>query len=451
LIQLKLLLNNNKYTLFDKKALSCDKAFFIPTYMLQRDIPPFFTTDFSISLEPAETSRLNGNIPTHVLKSSTIEVFRLEVIYPVGLLNAPNLETGHFITRLMALGTHSRSALQIAEDFEKLGGFFDINLGNFKTTFTLHGMSKYFEQYLPVLLDVIYNSTFPSSEIEIQKKQAEQSHLINAKKSAFVAQREFKEVLYGAASLMGQTLNLNQIQRLNKEELSAFHTYALAESSFEIYICGNVTDTQLKNLEEVLSGISSSKKLATPDFPEKRSAENRTVSLEDSVQSTLTIGKRLFNRTHPDFHKFLVTNTVFGGYFGSRLMKNIREDKGLTYGISSSLVSNLVDGVFSIKADLNKEKLDEAISEVHKEIICLKTEPVSESELSTVKNYIKGNILNGTNTIFDIMDKHKAIATEGLPEDFYETLSDKIQSVTQEDIIEMANKHLNDFSTIIAG
>lgn len=419
--------------------------------LIHRDIPPFFTTDFKVSLEPIGKVIISNKREINVLRSQTIEVFRLELIYPVGLLNAPDLQTGHFLTRLMALGTQNRSALQIAEDFEKLGGFFDINLGNFKTTFTLHGMSKYFERYLPVLLDVIYNSSFPQSEIDIQKKQAEQSFLINSKKTAYIANREFREVIYGSDSLMGQTLTLEQIELLKRENLSGFHAAAFSLSDFDIYLCGNVSDTDLKSLEMSLSSISTSGKMLSPVFPEKRNPENRTVALEDSVQSTLTIGKRLFSRTHPDFHKFLVTNTVFGGYFGSRLMKNIREEKGLTYGISSSLSSNLMDGVFSVRADLNKEKLDEAIVEIEREISRLKTEEVLDSELTTVKNYIKGNILSGTNTIFDIMDKHKAIATEGLPADFYETLSDKIEAVTPLDIQDMAKTYLNDFSTIIAG
>lgn len=418
---------------------------------LHRDIPPFFTTDFKVSLEPIEKVILSNKKEINVLRSQTIEVFRLELIYPVGLLNTPDLQTGHFLTRLMALGTQSRSALEIAEDFEKLGGFFDINLGNFKTTFTLHGMSKYFEQYLPVLLDVIYNSSFPQPEIDIQKKQAEQSFLINSKKTAFIANREFREVIYGSDSLMAQTLNLEQIELLKRENLSSFHAAAFGSSDFEIYLCGNVSDDHLKSLEMNLGSISTSGKMLSPVFPEKRNAENRTITLEDSVQSTLIIGKRLFSRTHPDFHKFLVTNTILGGYFGSRLMKNIREEKGLTYGISSSLSSNLVDGVFSVRADLNKEKLDEAIVEIDKEISRLKVEEVLDSELTTVKNYIKGNILSGTNTIFDIMDKHKAIATEGLAPDFYETLSEKIDAVTPQDIMDMASMHLNDFSTIIAG
>jgi zinc protease len=425
--------------------------FLINCMLIHRDIPPFFTTDFKVSLEPIEKVILSNKREINVLRSQTIEVFRLELIYPVGLLSAPDLQTGHFLTRLMALGTQNRSALQIAEDFEKLGGFFDINLGNFKTTFTLHGMGKYFEQYFPVLLDVIYNPSFPQSEIDIQKKQAEQSFLINSKKTAYIANREFKEVIYGSDSVMGQTLTLEQIELLNRENLSDFHAAAFSSSDFDIYLCGNVSEGHLKSLEMSLSSIPTSGMILASVFPEKRSPENRTVALENSVQSTLTIGKRLFSRTHPDFHKFLVTNTVFGGYFGSRLMKNIREEKGLTYGISSSLSSNLVDGVFSVRADLNKEKLDEAIVEIEREISRLKTEEVIDSELTTVKNYIKGNILSGTNTIFDIMDKHKAIATEGLPADFYETLSDKIESVAPVDIIEMANTHLNDFSTIIAG
>lgn len=419
--------------------------------MLLRNVAPAYSTDFRISLEPLRSEKLVNGVTVSSLLSETVEVFRLEFIYPYGLLSAPDIQTGQFITRLMALGSINKTALEIAEAFEKLGGFLDISMGYHRTTVTLHGLSQYFETYLPLIFEVIYEASFPESEIELQRNQASQSHLINAKKTAFVANKWFRSAIYGQDSTLGQTLDLNRIESLNKTSLVNFHDLIFNGSTFDVYLCGNYTVANKETLLKQLTEIKVKEKNIISSFPPLLDANNHTIALEETVQSTLVIGKRLFSRNHPDFVKFLVTNTLFGGYFGSRLMKSIREEKGLTYGISSSLVSNGQDGVFSIKADLNKEKLDEALTEIYKEVTDLQNHLVNLNELDTVKNYIKGNIYSSTNTIFDIMDKHKAIKFEHLQKDFYERVGIKIDAVMPENVKEMAELYFNDFSTIIAG
>lgn len=374
----------------------------------------------------------------------------MEFIFPSGLLHAPDIETGHFLPRLMALGTGSRTAYEIAEAFERLGGFLDISMGLRRTTVTLHGLSRYFKDYLPLLGDVIFQPSFPEDEIDIQRAQASQNYQVESLKPAFRANTSFKEAIYGKDSLPGQTPDPGAIARLNRNALKEFHAAAFAAGPFDIYLCGYFTDPDLAALQSFSKPFNNGS-IREPGFPEKQPVQHITVEMENSIQSSLIIGKRLFNRAHPDFFRFLVTNTLFGGYFGSRLMKNIREEKGLTYGISSSLVANGPDGVFSIRAELNKEKLEEALTAIEAEKEILRTIPVPKEELDTVKSYIKGNILNGTNTIFDIMDKHKALFYESLPPDFYESMGEQVDAVTPEDVMRMTDTWLNDFSTVITG
>lgn len=191
--------------------------------------------------------------------------------------------------------------------------------------------------------------------------------------------------------------------------------------------------------------------IGVDNYPTPSTPVQKHIPLEESIQSSIIIGKRLFNRKHPDFIPFLVANTLFGGYFGSRLMKNIREEKGLTYGISSSLSPNGPDGVWSIRAEVNKEKMQKAIIAIQNEMDILKTTAPNQDELQMVKNYLLGNILSGTNTLFDIMDKHKALKFEELPSDFYSNMNKKIQAVDEAQVVEIINKYFNDYTTVIAG
>ena len=171
------------------------------------------------------------------------------------------------------------------------------------------------------------------------------------------------------------------------------------------------------------------------------------------VQSSIKLGKILFNRTHPDYMKFAVTNELFGGFFGSRLMKNIREDKGFTYGIHSHLYSLNHEGYFSIGTDVNGENEQATIEEIFKEITRLQNESVELDELETVKNYMAGSFAGSVNSPFAIMEKFKAVHYQGLDMTFYDEYLNAVNAVQSSDIMDMVNKHLqpDSFYTCVAG
>jgi predicted Zn-dependent peptidase len=173
-----------------------------------------------------------------------------------------------------------------------------------------------------------------------------------------------------------------------------------------------------------------------------------------AMQSSIRMGKQLMTRKHPDFFTMLLLNEVLGGYFGSRLMKNIREEKGLTYGISSNLALFGQAGYFVIGTDVKREFTQQTIDEIHKEIKILQTELVLENELETVKNYMVGSFAGSLNTPFDITDRYKVIFSENLPLDFYQNYISKIQQVSDIMLLEAANKYLQTdslFEIVVGG
>jgi predicted Zn-dependent peptidase len=183
-------------------------------------------------------------------------------------------------------------------------------------------------------------------------------------------------------------------------------------------------------------GNGSIKPRAQPD------SAKETVEKEDSLQSSIRIGKRLFTRKHPDYFKMLVLNEVFGGYFGSRLMKNIREEKGYTYGISSNLVTLRHDGFLVMGTDVKKEFTGPTIDEVYKEMEVLRKEPVGEEELQTVKNYMIGSFAGSLNSPFAIADNFKTIYFEGMSYDFFEHYIENILDTSAQDLMQLANTYL---------
>ncbi len=408
---------------------------------------PYISTDFSISLEPVTVEPLTNGKQLYTLYSSQLEVFKLELIYPFGLLSLNTLEEGHFLPKLMLLGTKQKSAYEIAESLEMLGGFLDIQMGYQRTSVTLHGLSKYFNQYLPLVLEIILEPTFPATEADVLLQAALQNIQVERKKTSFSANKHFKSIIYSNHPILGRVAeNFDQVMNLEPLHASTFLKYGC-----DLFLTGNFSASDLNTLRKFYHHLPVDKGTNYDNYPTPSTPVQKHIPLEESIQSSIIIGKRLFNRKHPDFIPFLVANTLFGGYFGSRLMKNIREEKGLTYGISSSLSPNGPDGVWSIRAEVNKEKTQEAIIAIQNEMDILKTTAPNQDELQMVKNYLLGNILSGTNTLFDIMDKHKALKFEELPSDFYSNMNKKIQAVDEAQVVEIINKYFNDYTTVIAG
>jgi predicted Zn-dependent peptidase len=174
---------------------------------------------------------------------------------------------------------------------------------------------------------------------------------------------------------------------------------------------------------------------------------------EDAVQSSIRVGRKLFKRQHPDFYRMIVANEVLGGYFGSRLMRNIREEKGFTYGISSSMVPMRQEGYWVIGTDVKKEFTNDTLVEIQKEISRLQTETVTDDELETVKNYLSGEFAGSLNTPFEIADRVRLMVLEGLDTDFYSNYIQRLRVVTAEEIRSMAQQYWqwDDLQRVIIG
>jgi predicted Zn-dependent peptidase len=419
--------------------------------MLNRTLAPSFKPTQNISLPPIQSISGGGDLRIYSLANPNLEVFRLEIVFRAGSYFGEKFGLSFFASKLMPLGTVSKDAKQIAESFERFGGFLEVTQNQERLVITLHGLTKFFERYLEDLYAVIFEPIFLESELEIQKTIASQSYLVSMEKTAVEANKIFREGLFGETHSFGKTLNPAEIEIISAADLRSFHKKFIADASYNIFLTGNVGANEVDLLSRIFVSKVSHSSFLPILSPDIKTPFERIMDKKDSVQSSIRIGRRMFNRHHPDFFGFLVFNTIFGGYFGSRLMKNIREEKGLTYGISSSMVPLADEGYWSIGADVKKENVQLAISEIRKEIDFLKETPVTEDELSLVKNYMKGSVLNSTNTVFDMMDKHKAIIHENLPDNFYNSMLSKIDGVGVNEVQEMANKYMVDLSTVIVG
>ena len=412
--------------------------------MLDRTISPDFQTITSIIIPPVQVVMLSNGIPLYVVNVGEQPVIKIEFSFEAGNWQEPQNGVSLFTAKMISEGTSKYSSAEISEYFDKFGSFTESGQGLDRANFVVYGLKKHLPSLLPMVQELLDEATFPEKELETLKNIQLQTLQVNSEKTAFIANKTFRKKVFGNVHPYGNSMTEEAIGGINQNNLIDFYKNYWQGKPYRIYLSGNVGEDEIKLIEQHFGGqkISQSienKVFANSVFPK---GENVLIDKVGAMQSSIRMGKQLMTRKHPDFFTMLLLNEVLGGYFGSRLMKNIREEKGLTYGISSNLALFGQAGYFVIGTDVKREFTQQTIDEIHKEIKTLQTELVSESELEVVKNYMVGSFAGSLNTPFDITDRYKVIFSENLPLDFYQNYIPNIQQISNVMLLEAANEYL---------
>lgn len=420
---------------------------------LDRSIAPAFKPINKVHIPSIDKTQLSNGIPVYSCNIQQQEVLKIELVFEAGNIYANEKGIGSLFTKMMLCGTHKLPAQKVVNLFDQWGGFAEFSQKTKRLHITVYGMTRYFDKYLLGIKEILDHISFPSEELEIQKKIATQGIQLNNEKPASIASKSFRKAIFGENHAYGKEVEEEDVKAVSRENLVDFHKNEVQPFQFQIFLSGDLPQNYIDSLEYYFGQQKLSNKSTIPIELTHSKGQEILISKADNMQSTLRIGNLLFGRKHPDAVKFQVTNTIFGGYFGSRLMKNIREEKGFTYGISSGLIPVGDGGYFMIGSDVVKENTQATINEIKKEIAVLQNEKVSETELEIVKNYMIGSFANGVNNSFDIMDKHQKIILGDFPDHYYSNYISNIRAVTAEDVLKMSQQYLNysDFHEIIVG
>jgi zinc protease len=414
--------------------------------MLNRYASPEYREIDKFEIIKAESSYLDNGIPFHLIKAGNESVIRLEIIFKAGHWEEPFNGISFFTTKLLSAGTSKISAKEIEEKIALYGAFIDLAPGLNRTTLTIYTLSKHLINLIPLIQEIIIGSTFPEKEIENLKNITSQNLKVNLKKTSYIASKIFRKLLFGEDHPYGRTLDEEAITAVNQETLKVFHKNYFTSKNCDIILSGNGSEDFFKIINNYLGSVSwgsfeeGEKKYAfkTPGH----TAE--LVQKKDSVQSSIRIGMLLFPISHPDYFKMNLLIEIFGGYFGSRLMKNIREEKGYTYGISAGFSALKTTGYMTIGTDVNKENTANTVKEIYHELKVLKSELVDEDELLTVKNYLLGSFVSSLSTPFGLADKFKTIYFKKLGYGFYDDYIQSLKTISSQDLLETANKYFDE-------
>jgi predicted Zn-dependent peptidase len=309
-------------------------------------------------------------------------------------------------------------------------------------------------ELLEAIIDVIEIPAFDPGELKVYAENKVERLQIELKKNEVLAYRHLTEVIFGKAHPYGKNLKKKDYLSITSEDLRYHHIHNVLPDRGMVFISGSLGGKEIESIQQTLGQWKpiSPNGLSLPKMPEPRKkAVYREITAPQSHQASIRIGRKLFSQRHPDFNGLILLNTILGGYFGSRLMAEIRENKGLTYGIYSSIDSFAEDGCIYISTETATDNVEAVITAIKGEVQRLRTEPVSEAELDMARNYLMGHIMTQLDGPFASMDFIKSMKIERLDDSHFQQMIMTLQSLTAEDIRQLAEQYLNleEWSTIV--
>ena len=413
--------------------------------MLLRNSAPQFELIKKIDLIHANKTDLKNGVSLYVINAGEQELCKVEVLFNAGTKYQEQALVASFANKLCIEGTSKKTSEQISEEIDFYGSYLETECNNDWASLKIYALNKYLRQSLNVLCEIITDANFPKEEFEILKQNSFQQFLTRNKKVSDLAASQFQEMLFGNNNFYGRKNTEADYSALTNEMVTEFFKQNYSTSNMVIIASGKIEDTQILEIQETLGSTAKEGKkntLLNLSFAKPNNL-NVLIEKDDAVQSAIRMGKQMFNKTHPNFASLQVVNTILGGYFGSRLMKNIREDKGYTYGIGSGLVSKVEGGFWVISSEVGSEVCKSALDEIKKELSILCSQLVSEEELSLVKNYMLGQLLKNCDGAFSLSDRFVGLLMYDLDYSYYDRYIKTLNEITPQQILNLSQEYLN--------
>jgi predicted Zn-dependent peptidase len=418
---------------------------------LDRSKPPKSEEIKHIWLPEVTNFQLSNGVKVYCIDNAPLDITRLDIVVQAGFWYQNKPLVASFTNSMLDEGTSNYTSAQIAEKFDFHGAHLKVEPGRHAAAIVVHSLTHHLPELYPILADLLKNSIFPEKEFQTIVANRRQSYVVGSQKVAVVAERDFSALLYGEEHPYGIQATLADFNKVTPQDLAAFyHTRYLPQHTY-IIVSGKVpTDLQLQ-LEQYFG--QAEWHTQQPNEALKAYQANTELNQytgrklfayhENAKQTAVRMGILTPNRSHEDYMALRIASTAIGGYFGSRLMKSIREEKGYTYGIGSYLETSPISGSFQISTEVGAEVAHLAVDEIYEQLYRFLEKPMGENELTQVRNYIMGEFLRN----FDGPFSHASILRNALT---YKRSFDGvnkdlqiIREITATQIWEVANKYIN--------
>ena len=402
--------------------------------------------EYAISLKKPEQFKLDNGVEVYSVQAGTEEVVQIEWVFKAGNWYEKQKNVSSATNFLIKNGTAQKSAYEINEFVDFYGAYLNRTCYNETAVVSLHCLTRQLEKILPVVQEIFLEAVFPESELIIYKQNMKQRLAVNLQKCDFIAGRKIDELLFGIKHPYGVYSELTDYDVIEQEHVKQYYDQFYRNGHCTIFSAGilpsnyqALLNTFFGTLPLNQSDLEKQEHLVEPAVQKKWNVIND----ENGVQGAIRIARPFPTRHHPDFPKVQVLNALFGGFFGSRLMNNIREDKGYTYGIYSFLVNHVNAGAWMVSTEAGRDVCEATITEVYREMEQLRNGDIDQEELLLVKNYLIGTLLGDLDGPFQIIGRWKNLILNGLDDSFFYNSVDTIKNISSEELKELAKKYLN--------
>ncbi len=422
--------------------------------MIDRKKPPKIISDFDLSINGLETSALSNGIGLYEIKAGSQPVVKIDLILGSGRVQERVIGSAKAAITLIREGSVTHSAEELAKEFDFYGAVIKNQSQLDQSNFSLVVLEKHFSEIWPIWMDMIRYPLYEASEIDKYVQLTVERMQVQQSQNDVLAYRKITEHLFGATHPYGYNTEIHHVRSLGRDGILDYYNHNMTSDNMDVILSGNYSSSTRALIVNSLENLGRKKKHYEVDFTSPAHIPQRIqVPTSNELQTSIKMALPLFNYYHEDYSEFKMMNVVLGGYFGSRLMKNIREDKGYTYGIYSASHCLKHGGYFYISADVGNEHLEATIEEIHKEMKVLKEELVSDQELRMVKNYVNGQMLTSLDGPFAKAHLIRNLVAKDLTLEDHDNHISRMAKTSKEDIRALANKYLieDNFSIVCAG
>jgi len=417
------------------------------TMQANSQVPPL-TPERQVTWPKRQRTRLANGLELILVESHAIPKFHGELFFRSG--NAAAIDRGPGLAEMTATvvrtGTAKRASRKIEEDLRGIGADLSSSAGSDTSAIAFAGLSEFAEPLLEMVNELAREASFPDAEFERERRQKLEEVKLSRTEPGFLAGERLRKVLFGAHPYAIVSPTEEQVAAYKRDDLlGVYRDFYTPENGMLLLVGDFQPEVMLASIEKVF-GAWSGKKPQPSVFPAPANPRGRRVYLvhvPGAVQTQILAGCHAITRKNPDWIRLNLTNSLYGGAFNSRLVMNIREDKGYTYSPRSGVNALRQYGYFSVSAAVRNDVVAASLTEMFYEMDKLRSVPVPEAELADAQNYLSGIFSMGLATQSGLLGQIGVVALNELPDDYLETYRQKVRALTPADLLETARKYLD--------
>lgn len=416
--------------------------------MLNRAHAPHIkdAVEYSIGLKKPDPFTLDNGVAVYNVQAGTEEVVQIEWVFKAGNWFEERKLVASATNFLIKNGTSRQSAFEINECVDFYGAYLNRSCYNETAVVSLHCLTKQLEHLLPLVQELFLDAIMPEDELQIYKQNMKQRLAVNLKKCDFIAGRKIDALLFGEQHPYGVYSEMEDYDALQRADLIQYYQSFYKNGHCTIFSAGILPANYQQMLNTYFGSLPLNKtELSKVSHNIISSPQKKWNILNDpdGVQGAIRIARSCPLPSDPVFPKLQVLNVLFGGFFGSRLMANIREDKGYTYGIYSYLMNHIHASAILISTEAGRDVCEATVKEVYHEMEQLRLHEVGKDELLLVKNYLIGTLLGDLDGPFHIIGRWKNLILHGMNESHFNYYVDVIKTIEAKELKALAEEFLN--------